>query len=109
MKKNLSLGLGIAAFLMSASAFATPQSCVPDATSWNDDTGGSLAIHCSNTNTWFFAKKALSGCTAVSVDTLKAWLSMAQAAILAGKTLTIDFTSCGGTATEFTWLQLNKS
>jgi hypothetical protein len=41
------------------------------------------------------------------VDTLKTWMSMAQAAILSGKSLNINTTSASG-SNALIWVQLNK-
>jgi len=41
-----------------------------------------------------YTSGAPSGCPTVSADAFKAWLSLAQAALLSGKNLSIRYTDC---------------
>jgi len=43
-----------------------------------------------------FTSSAPSGCTTVSADTFKLWVSLTQSALLAGKTVFFRYTDCGG-------------
>lgn len=95
--------------LVSNHAFAEKYNgvCVPDQISWDDTK--TFAIHCSNKNNWYFARSynTTDGCEAVSIDTLKAWLSMSEAAILAGKTVNINVVTADA-CSSIIWMQLNK-
>jgi len=88
---------GLALLLSSSHAVANQLPCTPDAVSLDNTT---LAIHCSNDGKWYF-----SAGTSTS-DAKKGWLSMAEAAILANKTLTIN--NEDGTGIGIIWMQLNK-
>jgi hypothetical protein len=69
-------------------------------------TENQLLIQCSNQpapNNYLGVVNAPPGCSGtknepkvtVTVDTLKMWLTMAQAALLAGKDMNLYFTKCG--------------
>jgi hypothetical protein len=59
---------------------------------------GNLLIQDATGNNFFGQLAAGSGCTAnnQTIDTLKSWLSMSQAALLAAKNVRIYFNVCGG-------------
>lgn len=82
--------------------------CTPDMTSF--DSTSAFAVHCSNNNTWYFAYTFTtgSGCSPVSMDTLKVWESMSSTALLAGKNLNINVTNQGASCQGIIWMQLNK-
>ncbi len=69
--------------------------CLVDNLQWDDGGDhGLLQIHCIN-DAWYSASTA-SFCGPHTTDTLKAWLSMAQAAWLSGKHLQMTWDSKSG-------------
>lgn len=58
--------------------------------------GGELQIKCGGT--WYYADTTTATCTAKGSDTTKAWLSMAEAALLSGKSTALNYT---GTCLEY--------
>jgi hypothetical protein len=99
------LATGILATAGSASAFAA--TCAPNIVEYNAPTGTTfpLLIQCSPTN-YVGLISATGGCPAQSVDTLKIWASLAQAAVLSGKKLNIYTTTCGSTSNVITAIDL---
>lgn len=57
-----------------------------------------LLVQLAGGTNYYGVLNAKAGCTAYNQneDTLKAWQSMSQAALLSGKKLNIYFTACGG-------------
>ena len=92
-----SIVTGLALMLSSSHAVANQLPCSPDGVSLDNVT---LAIHCSNDGKWYFSASSATS------DAKKGWLSMAESAILANKTLTIN--NEDGDGTGIVWLQLNK-
>jgi hypothetical protein len=83
------------------SAHATPSSltCTVTNVAWATGNSGTVQIYCSGTGYWAFGDNGGDAdCPAPNLDARKAWLSLAQAALLSGKTLYIEFTA-GGTGT----------
>lgn len=76
----------------------------------NISNSGSLSTNAGGNN--YYAMQTVTGsptCVALSVstDTLKAWQSQLNAALLSGKTVTIIYTSaqCNGESSAARWLQ----
>lgn len=69
---------------------------------------GVVGFICSGSAGWANAGATGSGCsTPVSVDTLKSWLSLAQAAFLSGKHLNFYYAgTCSGGAYQVTRVEL---
>jgi hypothetical protein len=80
--------------LSSTPARATPNvTCTVNNVAWTEGSGGTVQIYCSGI--WYFAFGTQSGCNTTSSDGKKAYQSMAQGALLSGKTLYIEYTTCG--------------
>jgi hypothetical protein len=77
----------------SRAAFADAITCAPNQVEWPQ----TLMIQCAPVN-YVGYLSAPSGCEGnnQSIDTLKSWQSLAQAALLSGKNLTIYYNVCGG-------------
>jgi hypothetical protein len=73
---------------------------------WHSDVGGGeLQLYCSGN--WYYADITGTGaCSAKGSDSVRSWLSLAQAAYLAGKGTTIQFTT-SGTTFCMNYLKLN--
>jgi hypothetical protein len=87
----------LGALLGGANAWAVTS---PDTTTLNvvEYSSGNLLIQDAAGNNFFAQLATQAGCTAnnQSIDTLKSWLSMSQAGLLAAKTVRIYFNVCGG-------------
>ena len=88
------LGISIAV----VSLFATPRqaeaaavSCTVTGVAYDD--GPRLIVNCSGT---YYYGQSATGCQSKSVDTLKVWNSMAQAALLSGKKLQVETQTATG-------------
>lgn len=97
--KKLRLGLlGTVALgvmtLFSTPARADSATCTVNNVAWSDGAGGTLQIYCGGV--WYYAFGSYYGCNSTSTDGKKAYQSMAQSALLSGKTLYIEYASCGG-------------
>jgi len=70
---------------------------------------GSLLVQLTGGVNYFAQLNTQSGCTAnnQTIDTIKAYQSLAQAALLAGKTVKVYFNTCGG-QNYITALDLNQ-
>ena len=102
LKTSISLLVAVNTITATTPAHADPSpvTCSPSKVYWDAGSaqshGGYLNIQCvEDPNNWYYAG---SVCSPTSIDTLKAWLSLAQAAELSGKTLTItyDAAQCNG-------------
>jgi hypothetical protein len=84
----------VATYGSSASA-ASYVTCSVDRVAWNPGVGsGELQISCSGT-TWYYADVSTATCTGKGSDTLKAWMTLGESALLSGKPLYIEFSgSC---------------
>jgi len=75
---------------------ATQQICNPTLIGYNSTaTSSYVAMVCSGTAYYAWTANAPTGCTAVSADAAKSWVSLAQSAVLSGKKVTLYFTPCG--------------
>lgn len=92
----LSLGLGAMISTSSEIAEAQPSTtCNVGKLAWHPINGGTVQINCGGI--WRYGFRTHSFCPTADMDTLKAWFSLAQSALLSGKTLTLEFNnSCSG-------------
>jgi hypothetical protein len=80
----------------SSAAFAGQITCAPNLIEYYN---GTIIIQCAPTN-YLGHISPPSGCPGGQfIDTLKAWTSMAQAALLSGKNVQIYYDTCGGVNT----------
>jgi hypothetical protein len=89
-----------AAAALAATAISTPAtaaSFVNGTVTIVEYVPGSLLVQSAGAN-YFGQLNTQSGCTSnnQSVDTLRAWQNLAQAALLSGKSMRIFFNTCGG-------------
>jgi hypothetical protein len=75
-------------------AEATTLSCSITEVAWHPTGGGTLQLYCGGV--WYYGFGTDGNCPTADADTRKAWLSLAQSGLLAGKTLTLDYTACTG-------------
>lgn len=104
------LVVGLMAFAASkpASAANPFTDCTPNQVEWfPGSAGGQLLIQCNGTTN--FLAQVASSCAGMSasVDTIKLFMSLAQAGVLAQKPMRIYNAPCG-TANLITALDLNK-
>src|SRR5262245_29552751 len=92
--RRVALGMVLAVGAFAAPAEAAVIQGVPAQVEYLQTT---LMIQHNTLN--YVAQTANPGCSigSTSMDTLKIWASLGQAALLAGKNLTIYFTTCNGT------------
>jgi len=74
--------------------------------SWEVEPTGELGVRLPTGDYFAIADRDLCGMPIVNADTVKAWHSLAQAAFLAGKTVSIAYTDCGAHH-YIRWLGLN--
>jgi hypothetical protein len=113
MKSILAFAIAVTALAIVAPAHAdTGEICTVTNTGWGDnsgqtsDPGKQLYIVCQdNQNIAYIAQNTnASGqsCPLYSIDTIKLWMSQANAALLSGRTLVVwwdTFSNCGGART----------
>lgn len=97
--RSLSTMVAIASTLAIASASASALASSPTTATCQlvKVSAGTLVIQIPG-NVSYYAQLNAVGCTTnnQSADTLKAWTSLAQAALVSGKSLQIYFNVCGG-------------
>jgi hypothetical protein len=94
-----SVTAALAVLLGSAPAFATgPTSPITGGVNLVEFSPGTLIVQSAGVN-YYAQLNAATNCTTnnQTADTLKAWLSEAQAALLSGKSVQIYFNDCGPT------------
>jgi len=106
-KNRIGMALAFAFVAVGAAerAEASTLSCSVTNVAWYPGSGGTLQIYCGGT--WYYGFGTSGTCPTADADSRKAWLSLAQSALLAGKTLTIDYTTCTG-GPGLTNLRLNQ-
>lgn len=93
------VGSTLVAAAIGLAAAVAPLSAMADTLGWVRVTGNELRlITPSGTIYYAYTAYAPTGCFTVPADTFKEWQSMAQAALLAGKTVGVAYTSCGSPA-----------
>lgn len=91
--------VGVTGLTESASATPSSLTCTLTAVAWATGNSGTLQVFCSGVGYWAFGDNGGDAdCPAPNIDARKAWQSLAQAALLSGKTLYIEYTA-GGTGT----------
>ena len=90
----LSLVVGAAISTASLRAEAATTTCNVSNIGWHPSGGGTVQISCGGS--WYYGFGSSGTCPVADADTKKAWFSLAQSALLTGKTVTIDFTTCTG-------------
>ena len=75
-------------------------------TAMNSDAANNLTISCNGT--WYHAQVGDCGGTTTTIDAIKVFVSLAQAALLSGKNLSIDTNSAAGCTTSIIFMQLYK-
>jgi len=102
--KNLVLALSMVAGGSAVATRSLPaqagdgEICSVTQVAWEDGFGGNLQIFCSGAARYAFgwAPSGSPACPVASMDTRKAWLSLAQSALLSGKKLSINTSTCSG-------------
>lgn len=89
----IALALGLVAGFNTPAAAAT---CVPNVVEYQPNV---LLIQCAPTN-YVAYTTAQGNCPVQTIDTLRMWLTLSQAGLLAGKSLNIYTTTCGSPARE---------
>lgn len=56
---------------------------------------GRLVVWCSNDSKPYYALDSVTGCAVQTIDTLRIWAAMAQAALLSGKYAVLSYDTCG--------------
>lgn len=69
---------------------------------------GEVALYCSQGSFYAWSYNRGTGCNVRSADALKSFLSLAQAALLSGKSLRIYYNSCAGGLLEIDSVHLIK-
>lgn len=91
---TFAVALGVLITAEGSSAHASEVTCKPTKVSWKQDPSTKViqfAIFCDNV--WYYARVEDSTCPAISIDSAKAWLSIATAAQLSGDLLHLYHTS----------------
>lgn len=108
LKKVLSLASVLSAFGVVAIASPAHASVVCNVTdvAWFYDSSntGELQVYCGGV--WYYADIANGACTGVGANNVRAYLTLAQAAFLAGKSANVQFTVSGATNC-LSYFQLN--
>lgn len=110
LARTFALALGILLTAEGSSARAAEVTCKPTKVSWKQDPSTKviqLSMFCDNI--WYYARVDDSACPTVSVDSAKAWLSIATAAQLSGKLLNLyhdSIPACNGGAPELSGAEL---
>ena len=105
---TFAIAASLAVSSISSLAHAAPVTCVPGAIYTDSNSGIAIGIQCTNSATTYYAYSTLSGCS-VGADTVKAFLSLAQAALLSGKSLSFVPTTCAANGAQvFTTLVLTR-
>lgn len=103
MGNRLTKTLGLSAILstllavsIGKSAVAGSVTCVPNTIEYYNAT---LIVQCSPTNYYAQTYPPASPCEANVnfLDNMKMWMTLAQSALLSGKSLKIEYTTCGTT------------
>jgi hypothetical protein len=95
--RGLLLATVVSAAMITAStpAFATTSTCAPTLVGYKSDASSSyIAMSCGGASYYAWTAGTPTGCTAVSADAAKSWVSLAQAAVLSGKQVTVIFSTC---------------
>src|ERR1017187_6897192 len=101
----LSLVAGLAVASVSTPAHATTVNpCV--VTALNTDNASNFTLSCSGT--WYGASVGTCGSTTTTIDAVKEYLSVAQAALLSGKNLVIVTNGTAGCTTKIVYMELDK-
>jgi hypothetical protein len=90
------VGVWGAMSIVSKSAEAASLTCSVSNVAWSTGNSGTLQIYCSGVGHWAFGSHSDTDCPSISIDARRSWQGLAQAALLSGKTLLIEFTP-GGT------------
>ena len=74
------------------SAEAANLTCTATNVAWATSSGGTMQVYCGGA--WYYAFVNTSGtCSGVGLESAKVWTSFAQSALLAGKSLVINYTT----------------
>jgi hypothetical protein len=90
----LALSVAVAISASSGEADASALTCSVTQLAWATGSSGTLQVYCGGA--WYYAFGSSGSCPTANIDARKAWQSLAQAAMLSGKSLYIDYTSCSG-------------
>jgi hypothetical protein len=85
------VGLGSVAVSLEANASALGKSCVVSGVAYDQSTGGRVRLSCNDGTAFYGSTAACGTVPSFSVDTLKTWVSLGQAAFLSGKRLSITY------------------
>lgn len=106
----LALASGLVVASTSAPASAAEITCSPTALTTSNGFGGHVAVQCADSGTWyniFLSRSDVGACRNTS-EAYRAYISLIQAAILAGKTLSFVTESCSGEVNVINWMKLNR-
>lgn len=102
--------IGIAG-LVDGPARAQPTGCTVQTVAWSTAFGGTLEITCGNVFHFAYGPTISGACTAASLEARKSWQGMAQAALLSGRSLVVEFQMCtapsGNSERRLTSVRLN--
>lgn len=104
------VALGVLITVQSAPAAADIAQCKPTKVSWKQEPFSKVlqfSVLCGGK--WYYGRVDDAACPSISIDTAKAWLSIATAAQLSDKFLYLYFdkiTGCNGEAPELNTVEL---
>ena len=98
------IGVATAIALPARPAHALQTTCTVTNVAWATGDSGTLQVYCGGS--WYFAFGS-GACPNISIDARKAWQSLAQAALLSGKQIYIEYSTCTG-GPGVTYLRLNS-
>jgi hypothetical protein len=75
--------------LFKGTSQAANLTCKVSSVAWTDGNGGTTQIYCGGV--WYYARG--TGCVPTSLDGRKAYMTLAQAAFLSGKSLYLEFST----------------
>jgi hypothetical protein len=107
-RKIISGIFGIAAAatvnLAASDALALSTTCTVTQVAWSPTGSGTVQIYCGGT--WYYSFGSSGTCSTSDMETRKQWMSLAQTALLTGRQLNINYTSCtGGPSLDYVRVQ----
>lgn len=96
----LTTSAALAILAASTPAHAADTTCTVKHVAWNND-DSQMAVYCSNTSTWYTSKAS------ATLDAKKIWVSMSQAALLAGKNVRFSHNTSGASVGIY-WMRLDQ-
>lgn len=92
-------GFWLASPVVEAQGGATPPGpmqtvCKAETVAWSTPYGGTLEIICGGHYHFGFGPTVTGACPGTDIETRRSWQSLAQTALLSGRTLYLEFTAC---------------